>query len=812
MKHRNLSGFIIFVAGLVLWMGLAHTAHAVKFGLHQNKPLNFRDDDGQVQGLVIEVFTHIANQEGWDIEYDPCAWADCLDKLNKGEIDVLSAIGYTAKRQKIYDFNETPLITNWGLLVIQPDSEIQSILDLEGKSIAVLKRAGHTVAFQKRLKDFGINVNYLETDGFKSVLQMVHEKKADGGVVNRLFASQFIHDYEAVRSSIIFNPIEIRYAFTKDKHQEMLKTVDRHLLELRKSQDSIYYQALDRWIGIAGKAAIPIWLFWMLGILAAGMVTFFGGMVLLRRKVQERTAELQKAHDFLEERVEQRTQELKIAKEVADSANQAKSEFLANMSHEIRTPMNAILGFSEIIKSKVQEPQMQHYLESIHASGKSLLSLINDILDLSKVEAGKLQLEYKPVAPQQLFNEMRIVFEQRTKEKGLEFMIDVPVDFPQALLLDETRLRQILINLIGNAVKFTESGYVKLAANYRYPDDTDHSTLDFIFSVEDTGKGIPENEKQSIFESFTQVKGQKTSQFGGTGLGLAITKRLIEMFNGEINVESTLGKGSTFHIILKDVEVASLKALEANQPQRIDFHSIQFENSKILIADDIDFNRDLVSGFLEDYKLTLIEAENGKEAIAMAKEHHPHLILLDMKMPVMDGYETATILRNEEDLKSVPIIAVSASAMKKDEETIHSLCNAYLKKPVSKTDLILALMKFLPNTVTKEDVEVSKPPPFDTSLELPPETLEKLPELLETLNNKEEECLELSKQNEIHKIESFAAEIQKLGTDFEYPPLNHWGEELHSAAIEFDIEKIKQYLLNFKTLSLQVKKQIENSK
>ncbi len=493
-----------------------------------------------------------------------------------------------------------------------------------------------------------------------------------------------------------------------------------------------------------------------------------------------------------------KTNQLKA--EAAEASNRAKSQFLANMSHEIRTPMNAILGFSEIMKNKIDDPKLAHYLESIHSSGKSLLNLIDDILDLSKVEAGKLKLEHTPVSPIRLFDEMSVLFGQKIKDKGLEFIIEVSPDLPKTLLLDEVRLRQILINLIGNAVKFTESGYIKLSANYRYPDDTNHSTLDLIFAVEDTGKGIPDDQKQAIFESFTQVKGQKASEFGGTGLGLAITKRLIEMFNGEISVESTIDQGSTFHILLKDVEVASLSALEAQQQKHIDFHSIQFENSIILIADDIDFNRDLIKGFLQDYNFTLIEAENGKEAIEMAKEHHPQLILLDMKMPVMDGYETATIFRKEGDLNTIPIIVVSASVMKQDEKAIHPLCDAYLKKPVNKTDLILEIMKFLPHTIVKEDIEVSENSIADPSLELSPETLEKLPDLLEILRIKQRDCIELSKRNVIHEIASFAKEIEKLGKTYHYPPLIQWGEELSSAVSIFDIEKIKLYLLDFETL------------
>jgi len=402
------------------------------------------------------------------------------------------------------------------------------------------------------------------------------------------------------------------------------------------------------------------------------------------------------------------TVRLGIAREAAEAANQAKSEFLANMSHEIRTPMNAILGFAEIMKGRIEEPELSHHLESIHTSGRSLLSLINDILDLSKVEAGKLRLEYTAVSPQRLFNEMRTVFGQKIKEKGLDLIIDIPPELPKTLLLDETRLRQILINLIGNAVKFTDTGHIRLSVTYRYPGDIQHSTLDFIFSVEDTGAGIPDDQCESVFEAFSQVKGQKFSKFGGTGLGLAITRRLIEMMDGRITVSSELGRGTLFNIIIKEVEVASADALTAGREKETDFDSIVFEQSTILIADDIGYNRELLTVFFEGYDLTLLEAENGREAIEKVREHHPDLILLDMKMPEMDGYEAATVLKKEDDLKEIPVIALTASAMKQDEEIVKNLCDAYLRKPVSRADLISEVMKFLPHTVTKKKSVVSE--------------------------------------------------------------------------------------------------------
>jgi signal transduction histidine kinase/CheY-like chemotaxis protein len=527
--------------------------------------------------------------------------------------------------------------------------------------------------------------------------------------------------------------------------------------------------------------------------------------VIERKRAEE---ELARHRDHLEELVKERTadlidtnEKLKIEKEKAEAANRAKSEFLANMSHEIRTPMNAILGFTEILKDRVAEHQVSKFLESIQSSGKSLLSLINDVLDLSKVEAGKLELDYKALSPLGLFNEMETLFGQRIKDRGLELIMEVSDELPKAMLLDETRLRQILVNLIGNAVKFTESGHIKLSVRCRHPGDIQCGTFDLIVSVEDTGIGIPEDQREVIFEPFEQLKEVKTGVYGGTGLGLAITKRLTEMMNGEISVESEVGKGSVFTVIVRDVEVASTEALESRPQKRIDFATIAFEAGTVLIADDIEYNRELIKGFLEGYDLTLLEAEDGRQVVEKARQHRPDLVLLDMKMPEMTGYQAADVLRHDEDLKGIPIVAVTASAMKEDEALISKLCDSYLRKPVSKTDLILEVMKFLPHTGGEEiAIEAMEAAEEKTPAEMSREGLAHHPELLELLRSRQTYCRELSEKMIINEIEDFAEEMKELGTRYKYHPLVNWAEELYSSAISYDIEKMQEILLDLETV------------
>ena len=483
---------------------------------------------------------------------------------------------------------------------------------------------------------------------------------------------------------------------------------------------------------------------------------------------------------------------------VAESAAQAKSEFLANMSHEIRTPMNAILGFTELLEGEINEPKLKQHLSAITASGKTLLTLINDILDFSKMEAGRLELRDEAVNPYVILKEMEQIFSKKIKDKELEFFIDIDPSVPKIIFIDGVRLRQVLLNLIGNAVKFTQNGSVKLGL-YQQQREGNTGSVELVFSVRDTGIGIPENQKDLIFEAFMQQKGQNVSKYGGTGLGLSISKRLVEMMGGEITVESEPGKGSIFKVVYKDILIGSDQDIPFSKKD-ININSIKFDNTSLLVVDDIQQNRLLIKRYLESTNIKIVEAENGREAIDNARSNRPDLIFMDMKMPVMDGYEATRMLKDDPDLKSIPVIGFTASVMS-DIRSKAEACgfDKLVTKPVSRKEIINELINFLPYTIERQEkIEKQKSVPEDFSVEsLSAETKERLPELEKELIKTMEAWEMIQDGIELSKVKEFAKNISELGSRYGVDFLALWGEDLYQLAANFDVEKVPKKIQFF---------------
>lgn len=417
----------------------------------------------------------------------------------------------------------------------------------------------------------------------------------------------------------------------------------------------------------------------------------------LAEEISERTKaefELLEIHRELEARIHQRTAELEKATDLAVKALEAKSNFLANMSHEIRTPLNSIIGFAEVAHStQLTVDKRSECIETILINGRHLLQIINDILDFSKIEAQQLEIERQSFSPLTLISEIESSMQIAAHNKGIHFETNYIFPLPERIESDPTRIRQILFNLLGNAIKFTDEGSVSLTIRSNIAEN------EIIFEIADTGIGISDDEQSHLFKPFSQADGSTTRKFGGTGLGLAISKRITEKLGGTIICQSKKQLGSTFIVSINAGDLKSTPLLKRFPSRRWQLNTAGKDETPVLhgralVVDDCQDNQDLASLLLEQAGVEVTVASNGVEAINKISNETFDLILMDMQMPVMDGTEAVMQLR--EKGVSIPILAVTASIGAELERGCLNLgCNGYLSKPFYRKDFYAKISPYL---------------------------------------------------------------------------------------------------------------------
>ena len=747
-------------------------------------PYSFYDEKGNYIGIIPDLVNEIFKDSGINLEYVKTdKWSDTIDSLKNKKIDIIDAISYSVSRNVFLDFSDKYIGAEIVLIASNKEKNYVSAFDnISNKRIGSVK--GYSIIEQIK-NDYPKISDIVEYNSPLEGLKGLLNSQIDYMILD-IPTFEFYSKKFSLSNLKIVGPAGYNYSYgfgiQKDNLQ-LLSIVNKLLDNLSLERKNEIY---SKWIKIDYKEKIDYALIWKI---IAFAILFLAGTLFWNRKLKHQIEEKEKIQKELEDErtyIKSLNAELIKSNEIAKSAAKHKTEFLANMSHEIRTPMNSIIGFAEILDKEITNPVHKEYLSSIKKGGNALLAIINDILDLSKIEAGKLNIKKETINPSKMFLEIESIFHGKIISKNISFIVEIDKNIPKYIILDGIRTRQILFNLIGNAIKFTQTGYIKLKVENIYKDNIKNK-VDLLFSIEDTGIGIDEKNLKSIFNAFEQQGDQDIAKYGGTGLGLAICTKLVHMMNGEIKVQSKKNVGSTFTVILKDIDISSIQ--EEIVSQKLLSSNIIFKKSKILVVDDIEENRKLMEASLKDFDLELTMAENGKEAIDKLKNLNVDLILMDLRMPIMDGYEAAGIIKADDKLKQIPLIALTASVMGEALEKVSQYgFDGYLRKPVIIEELIEELSKYLEYHFIDEHIAQNN--------HLKILDFEKLEVVLDKLQNElNSEWINIKDGGDFSLIEKFANKLNDLSIEEDIYILNDYAQELIKNINAFDIEKV-DYLMN----------------
>ncbi len=496
-----------------------------------------------------------------------------------------------------------------------------------------------------------------------------------------------------------------------------------------------------------------------------------------------------------------RAEALERDKIAAEAASEAKSQFLAAMSHEIRTPMNAVVGMAELLRETELSPEQQQYMQIFQTASDALLALLSDILDITKVEVGQMELERVPFSPREIMATVCRIMSASAHEKGLELSWKVTPEVPGSVMGDPDRLRQVLGNLIGNAVKFTSSGEVSVRCFLESQREDD---VVLGFAVRDTGMGIPDTSQERIFERFTQADSSITRQYGGSGLGLAICKSLVELMGGEITVNSVPEQGSTFSFTARFQLVAAVGAEPTAKSGALE-PGRRFRPLRVLLVEDSEYNAYVVLAYLKQSRSEIDIAKNGREGFEKFTRGAYDLVLMDMRMPVMDGYSATARMRRweaEQNRTPTPIIAMTAQAFKDDRERSLAVgCDHYLAKPVRKEELLQAIASL--GLLWLEDIPPSDGQEEDSGgdstegarvVRVDPEFREIVPRYLEMMAGNLVEMREALDKGDFDTLINKGHQMKGEGRAFGFAPISEQGAQIQQAALEQNALIIRQTL------------------
>jgi signal transduction histidine kinase/CheY-like chemotaxis protein len=658
-----------------------------KIGIERNLyPLEYIDEKGLPAGFSVELSQAVAETMGLKLDWKIGSWDEIWHQLKDGEIDIVPIIAKFESRKKFVDFSLPHTETFDAFFVRENDPHITDLKSAKGKTLIVMRSdAAHHILIDR---NFEGKIDLVET--VPDALTLLSEGRGDAFLGPKLEGSLAIKS-QGLKNLKVGKPIpdyKRIYSFgIKKGSDELREQLNQGLMIIKTN--GVYDQIYSKWFSINDP--------WFRYRHALFIALNTAGFLILISSI---------AVIVLRNMVRKRVFELAILKEQAESANLAKTAFLANMSHEIRTPLGAVVGFSELVADpSVSSTEKVNYIAAIRRNSELLSGIINDILDLSKIEAGKMEVGFQEVALSEILNDTESLLRLHASEAGIQLEFDVEEDAPKIIRTDPVRLRQILSNIIGNAIKFTVKGSVTVTVK---PKASDYGRQSLAFVVKDTGLGIVQDQIQKLFKSFSQADFTMKRKHGGSGLGLILSKRLANLLGGDVVLDEThIGQGSQFTIT---IDPGPFRKENSNSQAKKETIAGQFtpprlDGVTLLLADDSPDNQVLIKRLLTFTGAKVDVASNGEEAVKLARKTLYDVILMDLQMPVMDGFEATAILRKE--FYEGKIIALTAHALDSDrQKCLSSGFDDHLTKPIHRITLFDHISKIVEAERLKKNEKV----------------------------------------------------------------------------------------------------------
>lgn len=650
-------------------------------------PVEYVGEDGTAHGMSIAYLDRLGKMLGTRFQIVPApSWADTLRRVDAREVDMVTAAAATPARRERMTFTPPYLSFPAAIFSAADVAYLGGPEALRGRPVAVVR--GEAVVDWLRTEWRSIPL--VPVDDTREGLRKVARGDAYAFIGNLVTTSYYIGQSGLTQVKVAGETaFTYRLGMAVRNDWPVLSSVLRKGLDAIPGieRDAIYRD----WIAIRYEQRVDYSLLWKLGTAVALVLAI---VIYWNRRLAAEANRRRRAEAAYRE-----------AKEAAEAASRAKSAFLANVSHDLRTPLNAVLGFAALLQSDADAEKRRTHLAALSAAGKGLRQLIDDLLDLSKAEAGRLEIEAAPTNVRATLRELELMFGWIAAEKRLELRAVIGESVPTLLLLDDARLRQILGNLLSNALKFTESGRVEVRAE-AVP--VAAACVRLTVAVEDTGTGIPAEQLPALFEPFNTLGDGRAAHPHGTGLGLSICRRLAKLMGGDVVCDSAPGRGSTFILTLDDVPVAQGGSAAHELPGAA--AKIALPPASILVADDDARSRQLIVEYLSDAPITVAQVEDGGQALDAVRRQRPDLVLMDIAMPRVGGLAAARALKAAADTRHLPIVAITAAVAADTAAEVREVFDARLDKPVAKHELIEALARLLPATAKPDAADVSLPP------------------------------------------------------------------------------------------------------